>query len=94
MNWLSWCLFLVTCATWAHHQSPQSFTAPAPSHDRSRFVELTAHRPRPNGTDFGLHCPEALKKAEDEAIALEVLTKRHWGQIWKMKQEHMVFFLG
>lgn len=88
-RWKRWtcigCCILVTCATWAHpNPAATAMTsiasvAPGASADvpRDRFQQLTAHRPAGspvNGTALG--CPEALKRAEDEAIAMEVLTKR------------------
>lgn len=88
-RWKRWtwigCCILVICATWAHPNIPKpsattmasmtSMASVSADVPRDRF-QLSARSPSVNGTAIG--CPDALKRAEDEAISMEVLTKRHW----------------
>lgn len=86
-RWKRWtwigCCILVICATWAHPNIPKpsattmasmtSMASVSADVPRDRF-QLSARSPSVNGTAIG--CPDALKRAEDEAISMEVLTKR------------------
>ena len=95
MTWIGCCILV--CATWAHPNirkpsatAMASMTTSPPVVLGDRFQQLTAQRSPGspvNGT--AIACPEALKRAEDEAIAMEVLTKRHWVITWKVFQ--MIF---
>mmetsp|Transcript_9549 Transcript_9549/g.16437 ORF Transcript_9549/g.16437 Transcript_9549/m.16437 type:complete len:304 (-) Transcript_9549:254-1165(-) len=89
--WMACCI-LVICATWAHPKAATAMASPMTSmtsmSSMSSLVSVAAvpsfqrtSQRSPgspvNGTaGAGAGCPEALKKAEDEAIAMEVLTKR------------------
>lgn len=91
ISWIAWmaCCILVICATWAHPKAATAMASPmtsmtslvsvaaVPSFQRtSQRSPGSPANGTAGGAGAGAGCPEALKKAEDEAIAMEVLTKR------------------